>query len=141
MKFALTLLLLISSLSTFAKQTNEELFMTFCGSRSELSEYARKEGQQVITKGMIAQLIEQRAPVLEILRSGDEGIDRLLEKGSADDIGPFGALMACGIIDQNKTQIKARGCIDLKTNKLIRDNGGIDACSRMIKAVMKRQRY
>jgi len=39
------------------------------------------------------------------------------------------------MIDQMKNEIKAEGCYDLKTNTAQKDNGGIKACSELLKKI------
>ena len=66
------------------------------------------------------------------MKNGKAGIQRVLQEGEAQDTGPFGLIIACGLINELKVDIKKKGCTDLATNKAVKDNGGIAACEEVM---------
>lgn len=132
-------LILALSQPTFA-QENEmdpaETYTLFCGSSKALSAWAKANGQNVTTADL-REMSEQRSPLLNVLKNGERAIQDLLTEGSKSDTGPFGAILTCGMIVQLKSEILAKGCYDLKTNKPVRDSGGILACENLMARLPK----
>lgn len=135
---ALTLLLTLTTPAN--AQENEmdpaESYTLFCGSSKALTIWAKANGQK-LTSDDISEMVSQRAPILDVLKNGERGIQRLLAEGSKTDTGPFGAILTCGMIVQLKSEILAKGCYDLSTNKPVRDNGGILACENLMARLPK----
>ncbi|GIL17867.1 MAG: hypothetical protein BroJett040_16180 [Oligoflexia bacterium] len=128
------------ALPTMAEQgapTPEENYTMFCGTRKQLVDFLVANGQDVsrITDADFVELNQTRKPVLRILQNGQRAIDQILDQGSKSDTGPFGAILACSVIVGVKTQIQQNGCVDLATNKIVRDKGGIAACEELMKRI------
>lgn len=126
------------SFSAFAQDSENpaESFAMFCGSRAELTQLAKAQGQK-ITKADLAELNQSRRPILNILVNGNEAIQQLLDEGSKANTGAFGVVMACGMIDQLKNEISQKGCVDLETNKAVMNVSGIQACEAVMKKLNK----
>lgn len=135
MKSILAIAALVLSMNAMAYTEQEESYITMCGSREALKELYNVEGP--IKTSDLKELIDQRAPILNVLKKGSKGIAEVLEQGSKDDIGGFGVVIVCGSINYLKNEIAANGCYDLKTNKPVRDNGGIAACSAVMEKIEK----
>lgn len=119
------------SMSASAAQPSDG-YVGFCGSKAQLVEYARKTGGTV-TATDLKDLSKRRAPVLDVLANGKDGLDRLLAQGSKDSMGGFNVLAACGVLQELAPEIKESGCYDLKTNKPVFDKGGIAICVEIMK--------
>ena len=128
MKYLLLALALVLSSTAFA---NNETYTMFCGNRAALIKLANEQGLEM-TSEELKEITETRAPVLDILKNGNAGIQRVLEQGQAQDTGAFGVLIACGVINEMKDLIRKKGCTDLTTNRAIKDNGGIAACEEVM---------
>lgn len=136
-KFLMSVALLSLSTHSMAALTEQqETYAMFCGSRADLKEFAQSKGQKITNKDIL-ELSQSRAPLLNVLKKGKQGIKELLDEGNASDTGPFGVIIACGMIDQLKQEILAEGCYDLKTNKAVRDQGGIEACAEVMASLPK----
>lgn len=129
MKNLLFAMVLLSSSMVFANDS--ESYVMFCGNKAALTKLAAEQGD-VVTAEDIKEIKESRAPILDILKNGKKGIQRLLELGEQQDTGGFGVLVACGMIDQLKEEIKQKGCTDLTTNRAVKDKGGIAACAELM---------
>lgn len=134
MKNLLFAMIMLSSSMVFANDS--ETYVMFCGSKSDLEKFA-SEQYMVISAHDLKDMKESRAPILDILRNGEKGIQRVLELGEQQDTGGFGALIACGMIDQLKEEIKEKGCYDLTTNRAVKDKGGIAACTELLARLPK----
>lgn len=128
MKNLLFAVVMLSSSLVFA---NSESYVMFCGNKAALEKLAAEQGD-VVTAEDIKEIRESRAPILDILKNGAEGIRRQIELGEEQDTGAFGAIIACGMIDQLKEEIKKKGCTDLATNRAVKDKGGIAACAELM---------
>lgn len=122
------------SANAMALTEQQESYAMFCGSIEDLKELAISKGEK-LTKKDIIEISKSREGVLDVLKTGKKGLQKLLDEGSRADTGPFGVIMTCGMIDQLKTEIKTEGCYDLKTNLAVKDNGGIKACSDLLKTL------
>lgn len=131
MKKLITIAVLLLSVKAMALTEQQETYAMFCGSRVDLTEFAISKGERITAKD-IKELSETRAPVLDVLANGNEGLSRMLDEGNRTDTGAFGAIAACGIIVQLEKEIKKAGCYNLKTNKAVVDNGGIKACKALM---------
>lgn len=130
MKYLFLVLVMLASSIALADET-EKTYVMFCGNKAALEKMAAEEGF-TITKEDLLEMNETRAPILDILKNGAEGIERQLELGNSQDTGAFGVIISCGMIDQVKDLIKKKGCFDLKTNKVVKDKGGIAACAEIM---------
>lgn len=125
----MALLLSVKSMAALTEQ--QETYAMFCGTKADLKEFASAKGQ-VLTNKDILEVNESRAPILKVLKTGNKGVQELIKEGSANSTGIFGVLITCGMITQLKKEITTEGCYDLKTNKAVKDNGGIKACSDLM---------
>lgn len=132
--------LIASALPAQAQEESEmdpaETYAMFCGSRAELTAWAKSKGQK-ITKSDFLELSEQRSPILNVLKNGKRAIKQILDEGDKSDTGPFGAILTCGMLVQIKDQVLQKGCYDLSTNKPVRDAGGIKACEDLMSRLPK----
>lgn len=128
MKQLLLTLALVLTSTAFASNEN---YIMFCGNKAALSKLAQEQGMEMTAEDL-KEISESRGPVLEILKNGKAGIQRVLQEGEAQDTGPFGLIIACGLINELKVDIKKKGCTDLATNKAVKDNGGIAACEEVM---------
>lgn len=129
MKILLFAMVMLSSSMVFSGDS--ESYVMFCGNKAALAKLAAEQGDVVTTED-IREIKESRAPILDILKNGKKGIQRVLELGKQQDTGGLGVLVACGMIDQLKEEIKKKGCTDLSTNRAVKDNGGIAACAEVM---------
>lgn len=139
LKLILAALMFFSLSQVFAQEGELSLadqYTMMCGDLESVLEYAGAQGEKP-TKADIAELNESRVPLLKILKTGAKGIQEILDEGSKSDTGPFGAIMACSMLVQIKSQIKESGCTDLATGKRVSDKGGIAACAKLLKGIKK----
>lgn len=115
---------------------NDITYTMYCGSKPEIKALAIAEGK-TFTDAELDELGESRKPILDILLNGDVAIQSLLDSGSKSDTGPFGAIIACSVIDSIKNKILKNGCRDWKTNKIIKNISGIAACDDFLKRIKK----
>lgn len=119
--------------------TPENSYTMFCGSLEELKTMAKAKGEKITAKDL-EELNSSRADILTVLAQGKSAIERILAEGSKSDTGSFGAILTCGMIVEMKSDIVAKGCVDLKTNKSVKDNGGIAACESMMNSLNRRNK-
>ena len=135
MKKMMTILCLLSvCTAAFATSLSEqaEAYVIFCGTKNDLKTFLASKGEKMTAKD-VAEAIQTRAAVLNVLKTGKKGIQDLLAQGERSEAGPLGVLMTCGIIDQIKNEIQNRGCSDLKNNQVVRNSGGLPACDEIMK--------
>jgi len=141
-KKALMFLVLAVSFPAISQQGSPaENYLMFCGTRQGLVQFLNSQGQNGngLSESDFAELNSSRVPVLRILKGGAKAIQEILDEGSKSDIGGFGALLACSVITQTQSEIKQKGCVDLVTQKGVRDTGGgISACDVLMKKVQKK---
>jgi|GEM_PF-1891016 hypothetical protein len=129
------------SMNAFAQSYSDSLdeaaasFYTInCGTLKDL---LAMDGMPKLPNGEIsdsdlAELVEIRAPILNVLLKGAPAIKELLDLGDKQDTGPFGAIMACSQVAMMEPMIKKNGCvIDLKTEKRVYDGPGFTACAKL----------
>lgn len=122
----MVMMIALLSLAAQAASDEEQVYMFSCASKQELEKYAASLGM-VITAEELAIISNERLDILDVLKTGNAGLQRVKAKGQ------FQALTVCGSIDISKTKIKADGCYDLRINQAIKDNGGIKVCSDFLK--------
>ena len=128
------LLLVLALALTSTAFANNENYIMFCGNKAALTKLVNEQGLEMTVEDL-KELAETRSPVLDILKNGKAGIQRVLEEGNAQDTGAFGVLIACGVITEMKDLIKKKGCTNLATNKVVKDNGGIAACEEVMSSL------
>lgn len=136
MKKILAMAVLILSMNAMAYTEQEESYIGFCGSKAQLEELF----QGPLSPADLKEIKAQRANILHVLKNGQKGLQDIIAEGDRTDVGGFGVLVVCGVINQIKNEIKADGCYDLKTNKPVRDNGGIAVCTAAMEKLEKKDK-
>jgi hypothetical protein len=106
-----------------------ETYNMFCGDRAAIEAFARSQGATSVSETEFAELNEQRQVILKVLQKGAAGLQELLNEGSRSDTGPFGVLLACGVLDSIKAEVQSKGCYDLVSHQAVKDQGGLAACA------------
>jgi hypothetical protein len=119
----------IFSQAAHAEQGPESIYPFYCGTKEEV---LAASGGGTASEEEWNELIEQRSVVLQTLLTPKESLKKMYEEGSKNDTGPFGVLMACGIIVQLNPRLAEKGCVDLKTNQVVRDQGAVALCQDLI---------
>lgn len=129
MKLLILSLLFLTNLSHAALPSED--WIMFCGDKKTLLEHFGAAGETPTT-AELKEANESRKPILKVLAEGKKGIAALLEEGNRTDTGPFGVLLACGVIDKIKHEIKEKGCYSLTSKTPVKDKGGIKACAEVL---------
>lgn len=117
-------------------QEIEDLYIFQCGSIDETIKLINGNSKD-LTDSDINEIIEMRKINLSIIREGKPAIIKLLDEGSKNNTGNFGALLACGVVVQISEKVKERGCLDLKTNEVVKDGAGLSLCEEMLSLIKK----
>ncbi len=128
MKFFILVFLLFSQLALAVNPSED--WTIFCGDKKTLMDHFG--AGEVPTAQELEEINQSRLPILKILTGGKKAIAELLEEGSRSDTGAFGVIIACGVIENIKLEIKEKGCFSLTTNKPVKDKGGIKACEEVL---------
>ena len=135
-KIIFSLFILTATASAFAQEMSDkekqEIFAMQCGSVEDIAKAMGTTADQFTDKDK-KEISEIRSATLAIVKDGSAGIKKLLEDGSKSDTGVFGAVLACGLVDQISDMIKEKGCLDLETNQVIKASSEIDNCSELVK--------
>jgi hypothetical protein len=108
----------------------ESLWLAQCGSAEELKVLT---GGKPLSKADKKELNEMRAPVQKVLNNGEAGIKEVLEEGSKQDTGAFGAIMVCSLLNSMKPLIAQKGCVpNLSSNQKVYDGPGFAACEKLM---------
>lgn len=113
--------------SELTEKEMEEFYISQCRSVDEMAKILNEDVKDITESDMII-LIESRKMNISIIREGAPAIKRVIEDGSRSDTGPFGAMLACGVVNYIEAKVKERGCLDLETNEVIMDGPGFAAC-------------
>jgi hypothetical protein len=134
---SVSMLVNLTSFAQAADPTDADKYTMFCGSRTQLIEYFKNQGEDIskITDKDFVELNQSRLPFLKIVELGQKGIEDLLEEGSNTDTGPFGAIIACGMLLEIKTEVLKNGCHNLETNKSVFSSDNLVACQDFMKKV------
>lgn len=133
MKNLVVILVLLSGFNANASE-EENAKLMFCGSLAQI-----KQSFGNPSKAELAELIQSRRGMTNILKNGKKAMQELLDKGSKNDIGAFPLIGTCGMIVNLKEEIRQGQCIDLETNKPLTDNGAVAACEQVFKSLEKRR--
>lgn len=128
MKIYLFLLLFTFS-HAYAVNPSQD-WILFCGDQATFLDHMGP-GIKPSTKDL-REVDKSRGPILKVLTEGKKGLAELLKEGNRSDTGPFGAILACGVIEKIKYEIKDKGCYLLLSNKRVSDQGGIKACEEFL---------
>lgn len=129
MKLLILSFLFLTNLSHAALPSEE--WIVFCGDKQSLLAHFGASGQKP-TAAELKEANASRLPILKILAEGKKGIAAVLEEGNRSDTGGFGVVIACGMIDQIKHEIKEKGCYSLTSKTPVKDKGGIKACEEVL---------
>lgn len=147
-KFVTLFCVLISTLMTFAgesklslqnglaEQEIEEFYIFQCGTLEEMTKILKVEVRD-LSDADIEEVIKSRKINLSIIREGMPAIKKLIAEGSKNDTGGFGALLACGVVNNISEKVKERGCLDLETNDVVSEGPGFAICKEMLSKVKK----
>lgn len=124
------------SLAAHAAVPSQDWIM-FCGDQKTFSEHAEREFGGKPSAKELKELNESRKPILKVLAGGNKAIKELLDEGSRSDTGPFGVIMACGMLVNLKHEIAEKGCFSLTSTAPIKDKGGIKACEDLLAKMPK----
>ncbi len=128
MKIFILVTLLFSQLALAVNPSED--WISFCGDKKTFIDHFGPG--EVPTAQELAELNESRLPILKVLTGGKKAIAELLEEGNRSDTGAFGVIIACGVIDKIKLEIKEKGCFSLTSKKPVKDKGGIKACEEVL---------
>ena len=149
-KYFLSLIVILATSTVFAQQAEgedklspEEIQKTYdfqCGSVADVIRSVKAENPDMkdeLSADELKELIQTRSVMLDVLKNGAPAVQKMLEQGSKSDTGPFGALIACSMIDVLSEKISSEGCLDLSTGERISGGPGIDVCKEMVKKLKK----
>ena len=122
------------------ESTTAENYAMFCGSREDLLSMMKSRGEEVseATESDFVELNKQREPLLKILKNGDSAIKEILAEGNKSDTGPLGVILACGILEQIKSEVIAKGCFDLASNRAFKNKQALKANIQACEAVLEK---
>lgn len=107
-----------------------QLFVLNCGTLSQVEQ--EFPVIKTMTQEATAELIEARSSFYDVLKNGNDGLQRILKHGSSADTGVFEALVVCGALDSIKEQIQKQGCFMLPVFDVVKDGPGIKACEQFL---------
>ena len=112
----------------------EQSYVFQCSPVEDVVKLVGKEMKDVTAEDM-KELIDMRKTTFEIIKGGKPALKDLLDKGDKSDIGGFGVILACGVVEQIAEKVKARGCLNIETKEVINDGPGIAACQEILEKV------
>lgn len=127
------ILVLLASFNTHASD-EEDAKLLFCGSLAQI-----KQAFGNPTKAELAELVQSRKGMTNVLKNGKKAMKDLLDSGSKNDIGAFPLLGTCGMIVNLKAEIRQGKCFDLETNTPLADKGAVGACEQVLESLEKRR--
>lgn len=134
-----TIIILAAGLHASAgeKVSQEEVDQVYALQCGTLEQVLKIPGIEVgkngkLTTSELNELNQVRDVTLEILKRGKPAVKELLEDGEKQDTGPLGAILACGLIMSIESKLKAEGCLDLKSNTIVKGDIGIQACAEVV---------
>ena len=122
-------LLLISSSVACADQ--EGVYPVICGSIEAIAANSPIE----ITPEAQKQIVDTRKYIIGMLLHGEETIKANVPAGPIKTIGAAAAMQVCNLIFQARNEIADSGCLDLESGAQVQDNGGIQACMKLLNRV------
>lgn len=130
MNIILSSVVLLGSSVSFAAPSKAETYAGFCGSLEAVEKVAGEK----LSDQELQELTEQRTPILDVLRNGQEAVDALANQEN----GPIVVLLVCGVLDEISAQVAEKGCTDLNSGDVVHDNGGLAACQQVMTAIKNR---
>lgn len=107
-----------------AARSNEQIFLTYCGSVNELISTVGLAPGEKVSESDLKELQSMRGPILDVIKNGATALNAISEEGNKSDIGGFGVILT-------------RGCKDMTTNEVINDGPGIQLCKDILANIMK----
>lgn len=117
-----------------AETSLEDVYPLYCGTKEEV--VAVSGGNEPSAEEW-KELIEQRSVIIKLLQNPKETLKQVYEESNKNDTGAFGVLMVCAPVLNMRPLLEQKGCLDLKTNQVVRDQGAASLCQSVMDRMPK----